>query len=342
MKTTTLSLLSLALVTSFTSCSKHEPHARTDLLPDAPAIPVRVIQTQKSNHTADEEVVGTLRSRQQALVEAKVAGRIEQFLVVPGQSVKKEELLVQLDVREIAANLDSAKAMEEQAKRELERYRQLVEQNAATRQELEGMEARQKVASAQVSQAETMLSYARVTAPFDGVITRKLAEVGDLAMPGKLLLEVESPGDLRFETDLPEALLDLISKDQVMRIRVGKSELEGRVGEIAPIADAVSRTFRVKLDLPRNDALRSGQFGRVSVPVEEASVLSVPASAVIKRGQMEMVYVLRDGRAWMRLVKTGRPLRTGMEILSGLEEGESVIETVPARIIDGQQVEVEA
>jgi NAD(P)H-flavin reductase len=74
------------------------------------------------------------------------------------------------------------------------------------------------------------------------------------------------------------------------------------------VADPVSRTFQVKLDLPKADGLRTGQFGRVSVPVAEVKLLMVPKTSVIKRGQMELVFVAKDGKAALRLVKTGRAL----------------------------------
>jgi RND family efflux transporter MFP subunit len=341
MKTITLvttTLLGLLL----SSCSKAVHEGAGVALPDGPAVTVQVVKAGRVAHQAVEEVVGTVRSKQQAMVEAKVPGRVEQYLAVPGQMVKAGDLLVQLDVREITAKVDSARALLEQADRELARYQQLVAQNAATRQELDAVEARQKVAAAQVTEAETMLSYARVTAPFDGVVTRKLAEVGDLAMPGKPLAEVESPKGLRFEADLPEAILERVTMGQKMTVRIGAVNAEVVVSEIAPIADAASRTFRVKMDLPDGAGLRTGQFGRVAVPVAEAQVLTLPETAVEQRGQMEVVFVVEKGRGWLRLVKTGRALAFGREILSGLEEGEEVITELPKRMLDGQKVEVKS
>jgi hypothetical protein len=93
-----------------------------------------------------------------------------------------------------------------------------------------------------------------------------------------------------------------------MKVMIASADgpLEAVVSEIAPVADAVSRTFQVKLDLPPAAGLRTGQFGRVSVPVAEVMLLLVPQSAVIKRGQMEMVFVVGDGKAALRLVKTGK------------------------------------
>lgn len=335
-------MMSLTALGLLAACGGHGPDGTGLQLPDGPAVGVRVVKAAPVKHQATEEVVGTVRSKQRAMVEAKVAGRVEQYLAVPGQVVKAGEVLAQLDVREIATKVDSAKALLEQADRELGRFAQLVAQNAATRQEMDAVEARQKVAVAQVIEAETMLSYTRVTAPFDGVVTRKLAEVGDLAMPGKPLAEVESPKGLRFEADLPEAILDRVKMGQKMVATIGETTAEAVVSEIAPIADAVSRTFRVKMDLPEREGLRTGQFGRVAVPVAETEVLAVPKAAVVKRGQLEGVFVLKEGRAWLRLVKTGRPVTGGVEILSGLEAGEEIVDEAKASLQDGQKVEVKA
>jgi RND family efflux transporter MFP subunit len=114
--------------------------------------------------------------------------------------------------------------------------------------------------------------------------------------------------------------------------------VEGIVSEISPVADPVSRTFNVKLDLPPTEGLRTGQFGRVSVPVAEVKLLLVPQSAVLKRGQMELIFVAQQGTAALRLVKTGKVLEDRVEVISGLEEGEQVIVSESAQLNDGQPV----
>lgn len=321
-----------------TACGKHEaPHAA------ASAMTAATVKTQPAAlqaHTATEEVVGTVRSKQRAVVEAKVSGRVLEYTATPGAMVKAGDLLARLDVQEIQAKVDQARAMLDQAKRDFDRQKQLIASNATTRQEFDAADARVKIGTGAVSEAETMMSYAKVTAPFDGVVTRKLADVGDLAMPGKPLLEIEAPTSLRFEADLPEAILDRVKLGEKMPVRLAKV-IEGTVSEISPVADPVSRTFNVKFDLPPTEGLRTGQFGRVSVPVAEVKLLLVPQSAVLKRGQMELVFVAKDGNAALRLVKTGKVLEDRVEVLSGLEEGEQVIVNETAKLTDGQPVTIQ-
>lgn len=323
------------------ACGKHEPpHAAA---PDLPAVAVKVQAAKLEPHVATEEVVGTVRSKLRAMVEAKISGRVLEYTATPGAMVKAGDLLARLENQEIQAKVDQAKAMLDQAERDFARQKQLIASNATTRQDFDAADARVKVATAGVNEAETMLGYAKVTAPFDGVITRKLADVGDLAMPGKPLLEIEAPTALRFEADLPEAILDRITMGAKMQVKVASvsNPLDASVSEIAPVADPVSRTFQVKLDLPKADGLRTGQFGRVSVPVAEVKLLMVPKTSVIKRGQMELVFVAKDGKAALRLVKTGRAINGSIEVLSGLEEGEQVVISDVAKLADGQPVTIE-
>ncbi len=320
------------------SCGRHDPpHVSAAPLP---SLTVRAVPAKWSPHMAVEEVVGTVRSKQRALVEAKVSGRVLEYSATPGTAVKAGEPLARLDVQEIQAKVDQARALLDQAQRDFDRQKQLIASNATTRQDFDAAEARVKIGAAALSEAETMLGYARVTAPFDGVVTRKLADVGDLAMPGKPLLEIEAPTALRFEADLPEAILDRVKLGDRLPVRL-THVIEGTVSEISPVADPVSRTFQVKLDLPPADGLRTGQFGRVSVPVAETRLLLVPQDAVLKRGQMEMVFVARDGRASLRLVKTGKQLDTHIELLSGIEEGEQVIVGAGSKLTDGQPVTIQ-
>ena len=107
------------------------------------------------------------------------------------------------------------------------------------------------------------------------------------------------------------------------------------------MADPVSRTFQVKLDLPAAEGLRTGQFGRVAVPMAEMQLLMVPKDSVIKRGQMELIFVVKEGHVNLRLVKTGKAINGSIEVLSGLEEGEQVVISDVSKLADGQPVTIQ-
>ena len=220
-----LALAVLAVLSLIEGCGHREPSRVEAALP---AVSVSVAPVESHGITATEEVVGTVRSRLRSAIEAKLTGRIEALLVVPGQSVRQGETLVTLDAREAKARLDSALAVREQAALDFERISKLVKDGAATVSDRDGVQARQRVSVAAVVEAETMLAHSRVIAPFDGVITRKFADMGDLATPGRPLVEIEDPSKLRFEADIPEAILDRLQLGARLSVRVGSLKEIGR------------------------------------------------------------------------------------------------------------------
>jgi RND family efflux transporter MFP subunit len=338
----TVSLLLVALAAPLVGCGdRHEPRRATgETLPPA-AVRIQIINATKQ--PALEEVVGTVQPKLQAVIEAKISGRITRLPVRLGQSIKQGELLAELASQEIQARLDQANAAFHQAELDFNRTSGLRKQEAATQGELDAAQARYNVAKAGVAEAEAMSGYAKIVAPFDGVVARKLADEGDLAMPGKPLLELEGRAGLRLVADLPSLLAGLVERNAKLSVRVDTvpDPIVGTVAEISPAADPASRTVRVKLELPDTVGLRSGQFGRLAVPVGEASVLLVPPSALVRRGQLEILYVAVDSKAQMRLVRAGKETPQGIEILTGLAPGESVVIEGAGNLRDGQPLQTQ-
>ncbi len=330
-----LAVLLTALL--FAGCSGKVAPAVSENLPTAA---VRVQTVERKVRAATEDVVGTVRPKLSAAIEAKVSGRIEQMLVVPGQLVKAGGRLAVLDAHEIQSRLDQASAARQQAESDLKRATDLIQQKILSQSEFDNAQSRFRIAVATEAEVKTMLDYTLIVAPFDGVITRKLADVGDLAAPGKPLLQMENPDTLRLEADVPEALIGNIKLGDKLAVRIAAvaGGIEGAVAEMSPTADPNSRTYLVKLDLSGATGLRSGQFGRVSVPIGEASAIRIPASAVIQRGQMELVFVTANGHAQLRLVKTGSRIGDEVELVSGLNSGEQVVTEGVSALTDGQPV----
>jgi RND family efflux transporter MFP subunit len=333
-------LPAVAALALFNGCGRHSAPAPA-APPDLPAVPVRVVTVESRADTAAEEIPGTVQARQRAVIEAKVSGRIAHLHAQPGRRFAAGELLAELDAREWQARLDQAQATRDQAARDAERFRKLLAAQAVTAAEAEAVESRLRAAEAAVAEARTMLGYVRITAPFAGVVTRKLAEAGDLAMPGRPLAEMEDPAALRFEADIPESLAGGLALGARLMVVVGATEVEATVGEVAPAADPVTRTLLVKLDLPAREGWRSGQFGRVRVPVPQPAAVRVPASAVLRRGQLEFVHVVAGQRAQLRLVRIGRRTGEAVELLSGVNAGEQVIVDAPPSLREGQPVVVQ-
>jgi RND family efflux transporter MFP subunit len=303
---------------------------------------VRVQTIERRQRTATEDVVGTVRAKLGAVIEAKVSGKIDRMLVAPGQNVRRGQPLAHIDAREIQARREQALAVRQQAESDLKRFASLLEQKILSPSEYDAAQSRFRVADAAANEAETLLGYTRVEAPFDGVITRKHADVGDLATPGKPLLEIEDARTLRLEADVPEAVVGSLTLGDRLPVRLSAldAQMEGVISEISPAADPGSRTFLVKLDLPAAADLRAGQFGRVAMPVGGTSALRVPASALVVRGQMEFVVLLVEGKAALRIVKSGKRVGDDVELISGVDAGETLVVENASGLADGQPLRV--
>ena len=308
----------------------------------APALTVRAHRVEARPQTGYERVPGTVRPKLRAGIEAKISGRIERMNVREGESVKAGQLLAVLDLREIQAKLDQAQTAAEQAERDLKRYALLLRQKATTQAEYENVDAKARIARSAAAEAQTMLDYAKITAPFEGVVTRKLVDVGDLATPGRTILELEDPSALRFEANVPETLIGGLKMDLSCEIRISQLDkaLSGRVAEIATTVDESSRSYLVKFDLPVAEALRSGQYGHATVPAHEEILLQAPVTTVVKRGQLELVFVIEQGQARLRIVRSGRVNGGQIEILAGVSAGEELVDGDVSQLRDGQRVEV--
>lgn len=322
-----------------TGCNHEPERLPADSRP--PAV-VRVQQIERKSRVATEEVVGTVRAKLHAVIEAKLSARIEEMPAAPGLNVKAGDLLARLDAREVQARYDRALALRQQAEADLQRANTLVAQKILSPAEFDTVQSRFRVDDAAATEAQTLLGYTKVTAPFDGIVTRKYADVGDLAAPGKPLLEMEDSRELRLEAGVPEAVVGRLALGDKLSVRVSSlsNELVGVVSEISPAADPGSRTFLVKCDLPPAPGLRAGRFGRAAMPVGETSALRVPVSAVLRRGQLELLFVATGGHAEMRIVKTGKRVGNEVELVSGVDAGEAVIVENAAGLVDGQPVEV--
>jgi len=202
--------------------------------------------------------------------------------------------------------------------------------------------ARVSQASAGINAAEVQRDYARITSPFDGVVTEKRVDQGSLTTPGAPLATIEREGAYRLEASIEESRVRDVRAGQSVQVALEalNRTLEARVSEIVPAVEAASRSYIVKIDLPSLPEIRSGMFGRARFTVGKRSVLAVPAAAVREQGQLRSVLVVEEGVARSRLVTLGEAYQDQREILSGLSAGEKIVFPAPAGLSDGARVEV--
>lgn len=286
------------------------------------------------------EVPATVTSRIVAEVAPRAMARVLRVQVSAGTPVRRGDTIAELDDRDVRAReqqavsaVVAAQAAAAQADADAARARSLFGQQAMTRQDLDGAEARARAATAQLARAREALAEARVAlgdailrAPFDGVVARRLADPGDMAAPGRPIAVVHGAGPRRLEAEVPERCSAGLAVGDALAARLGPGvDTAVRIEEIAPIADPRSRTVTVKAALPGDDGPRPGAFATLVVPCGRHLAVLVPAGAIRRVGQLQQVVVVADGRRDLRSVRAGRSVGDRVEVLSGLAGDETVL-----------------
>lgn len=272
------------------------------------------------------------------LALAETEARRHKYLFEQGAIAKQRAEQTQTELEVARARLQGLQAASRQAEASLSRAQATM---GETRAAVDSSRAAVGQAQAGVEVAMSHLPYGEVRAPFAGVVTRKLAWEGEMTVPGGPLLEVQDVRAVRLEVSVPEEQLKHLQIGQTLPVHLDALERRapGRIDQIVPSADPASRTFTVKISLQNQDGrILPGMYGRVQVPQGTRSFLAVPPDALVRRGQLEGVFVVGDqGLAHLRLVKTGGALPSGIEILTGLKAGERVVRQASG-LVDGARV----
>lgn len=325
--------LLVILVWAGGGCGEKVSPGRMDVSVGKPLSPHAVLYTTRVERVpARVDVVGTVASEQKIHISARIPAHIAEVFVTAGDAVKKGDVLLTLDDREIREQLLAAEAQLKQAETEYERARQLFERNATTQQALTAAESAYQAAKARVDQVRVMLSYTQVNSPIDGIVTERRVEAGDLAAPGMILTAVYDPMRMRLEAPVPLRLVDRLTLGQEVDVALDrpKRTVKGKVTEIVSEADPTTRTQLVKVHLEHvAGEVLPGVFGRLWVELEPRPALLVPMNAVRRAGQLETVSVVESGRVIARLVKTGASREDRVEILAGLKDGDVIVVNEP-------------
>lgn len=314
------------------------------------------------------EAVGTVKARNAAQIAARIPGTVKAVLVREGERVGRGRLLITIDAAESMAGAAGAQAGVEEAQRALDealarqslsevtwqRFNSLYQEQAATRQELDARTAERDMARQGVARARARLAqarealraagaiagYSKVTAPISGVVTGKSVDVGMTVFPGTPLMIVEETGAFRLEAAAPETLLGKVKPGEAVAVEVtGAPPMHGRVAEVVPSADPLSRTFTVKIDIA-GSGLRSGTFGKAGFAAGSRRGILISRSAVFERGALTAVWAVGNDRiARMRLVRVGKMVGDKVEVISGLAEGENVVIAGVEKVVDGARIE---
>jgi len=352
------------------------------------------------------EAVGTVRSKTTSVLSSKTVGNILAVLVGEGDRVRTGQLLIEIDDRdtraqlqkaqsglrevqdvqeEIDQNIRAAESTKEAAEagRSLalatfNRYKALLEQKSVSPQEFDEVQAKLKVAEAEVDRAGRMLQalkakknqvlakteqakaditstqvyvgYSRILSPMNGIVISKQAEIGLLAAPGVPLLTLEDSLRYRLEVSVEDSMLRRVRVGMPVRVVIdalGPQELSSKVAEIVPASDPGSRSSTVKIDLWGEKEksvgppdLRSGLYGRARFSVGQRQAIQVPQKAILQKGQLVGVLIVDPSNTvQLRLIKTGKPYGDRVEVLAGIKDGDRIIVEGLEKVKEGDRVE---
>ncbi len=364
-----LSLL-LAVTVLLTACSEDakKPGTTPETLRN-----VSVFEVRQKNMPDVLEAVGTVQAAQTSALASQMMGTLVEVRVHEGDRVQQGQVLAVIDDSQPRAALDRAIAANSASQQQLaaaeselalaestlRRFQTLYERKSVSPQEFDEIKTRQQAALARrdmasadqeqtkaaIAQATTSLAYTKIRAPFDGVITEKKADTGTLASPGMPIFTVEDVRRYRLEASINETDLAMVRIGKsvpVLLDALGNEPLPGKVVQIVPAADAASRSFLIKVEMPADSRLRSGLFGRALFSRGQRPALLVPQTAIVERGQMQGVFLLDQNKvASLHYVTLGRSTQEQVEVLAGLQDGDWLVAQPGKLELDGKQIEAQ-
>ncbi len=284
---------------------------------------------------------GNVEAVSRATISAQTSGRVAEILYDVDDYVGAGEVVIRFTSEEQAASLRqsrsllaAAQADYQQAAAEYERIDGVFKDKLVSRSELDKALSHRDAARAGVEAAESTVAVARqradyttVRAPFAGIVTERLVELGEAVSPGKPLMTGISLERLRVTVELPQGLVEKVRQygSAVVLSPVDGSRIAADRVTIFPYADLKSRTFKVRLALPESTpGLYPGMLVKAAFVVGRTARLSVPKTAIVQRSELTGVYLVEGDSITLRQVRVGRAVGDRFEILAGLHLGESI------------------
>ena len=318
------------------------------------------------------EATATVFPEVESLVASRIMGSVAEINVKEGDAVKAGQLLIVIDSEDINEKVAAAEAGYREAVQALgaaeenmklsettyKRFKNLFDEKALSRQELDKVETQKKTASieyerikemvkraeAGLAEAKVLQGYKKILSPVEGIVTERFIDPGTMAMPGMRLLTIEDTSRYHLEAEIAESLAGQITPGMDVEVGISalKIKLTGKISETVPAVNPRSRTFRVFIALPAAANLHSGLYARVKIPVSVKELVLVPGKAVVTKGQLTGVYAVGpDQVVTYRLVRLGAEYAENIEILSGLKPDDTIITDNLARIVDGSLLQAE-
>jgi len=311
-----------------------------------------VVKVKKIKLPINYKSIGSVVSDQRIAVASRAIGFIRDISVLEGDFVSKGQLLVSLDSSDVEGAIEQAKAAVNSAKLavidadlDVERYKDLFTRGSVSENTMRKIQLFRDRTKDSLVKAETALStaqsqrqYIQIISEIQGVVVERHLRKGDLAIPGKPILTIESSHELFFDTYVAESQISKIHKGAKVDVFIDalKQKVEGIIARVVPAGDSTTRRYKVKIVLKNNDGLLSGMFGRVNFVLGEKSVVVIPISALIERGGLLGVFVINENKeAHFRWLQLSAKAKGTVEVRSGLLVNENIVLHANTQIREG-------
>ncbi len=306
------------------------------------ALPFATAKVEYRPVAGGYSVEAVVEAGREATLAAQVTGRILALSVDAGDSVRQGQLLARIDDSEVRqgvvgnqAQVAQAEANLANAQAQYERAKQLVARKFMSPASLDQAQAAYRAAQAQVAaaragvaQASATRGFSSITAPFSGLLSARLAQVGDMASLGRPLLTMFDPATLRVIASVPQEKLEAVRKSgrASIEFQAQGQWIESASVTVLPAADSLTHTSQVRIELPRAvSGIYPGMFARAHFAVSAVKKLLLPQATIVRRSEVTAVYVVKGEQVQLRQVRLGEASAAGLiEILAGLEAGEQV------------------
>lgn len=312
---------------------------------ETPAIPVEIAMATRGDILAVYSSTAPIEAFAEAQVIAKVGGEVTEILVEEGQEVGEGLVLAVLDGDRLRFEMQQAEANLRKLERDYERNVDLKERGIISLGEFERILYEMEALKATFNRAELELSYTRIRAPIDGVVAQRFIKLGNTLSPNAPTFHITSLEPLISYLHVPEREYRHIKPGQTAAIQVDALQgttFEGIVARISPVIDSATGTFKVTVEVTDpTRRLRPGMFGRVEIVYDShANALQIPRSAIVEDAGDSIVYVVEEGTAHRRVIRTGYVTRGQIEVLEGLADTEQFVLVGQAGLKQGSRVSV--
>lgn len=338
------------------SCGSEDKKAVID---NSPTLTVKVKTVSEDNSNPFLSVSGKIEAVKSANISTRMMGYVDKIYVGVGDKVRDGQLLMSVNNADVSAQLaqvnagiTEAEAAYKNAEKDYNRFTTLFQENSASQKELDDITANYNMAKARLESAKQVrngvnaqMGYANIRAPFDGVVTNKFIDAGDMANPGMPLLEVESPSKYQVLAMVPESEILAVKNDSevTVQIKAMNKNIKGKVTEVSTSSKNTGGQYLVKVILDKTDAqILSGMYATVQFPVARkttTSAIMIPIEAIVKNGQLTGIYtVSQSNTALLRWLRLGRTFGDQVEVLSGLYADEQYIVSAEGKLFNGAKI----